>query len=169
MSSIITLGLAEILVGAAAPNGTMPADNTLTKIGKTYTDTCKINQAKADVTEHKEEGRAAPEYRKKTRKIPVITFSIMDPDVQFLIDYIGGSNVGTEEAKKWGYDGSEAVSNKSLRLKTEQGLWFDVPNGDIEANINSDLSSKGIFLVDFEVTPMSVSAGKALVGYPKPA
>ena len=84
--SLITLGLSQIKVGTAAPNGTMPAQ--LTKIGKTYKDTCKIAQNAAEVTEHYEEGKAAPEVRKKSKKIPVLTFSIMDADVQFLIDYI---------------------------------------------------------------------------------
>jgi hypothetical protein len=29
----------------------------------------------------------------------------MDCDVQMLIDYIGGTNTGTEQAPKWGFDG----------------------------------------------------------------
>ena len=53
-TSLITLGLCQIKVGTAAPNGTMPSE--LNKIGKTYKNTCKIAQATADVTEHFEEG-----------------------------------------------------------------------------------------------------------------
>ena len=48
-TSLITLGLCQIKVGTAAPNGTMPSE--LNKIGKTYKNTCKIAQATADVTE----------------------------------------------------------------------------------------------------------------------
>lgn len=58
-------------------------------------------------------------------------------------------------------------ANKAIRVITEKGLDFDIPNGDIEAVINADMSAKGIFLVDFTVTPMAVSAGKALKGTPK--
>lgn len=159
MASLITLGLAQIMVGAAASNGTMPG--SLAKIGKTYRDTCKVNQAVADVTEHFEEGKAAPEYRKKTKKVPVVTFSMMDPDPDALAAYIGG----TVTNGKWGFDGSEIVTNKAIQVQTEQGLWIDIPNADIEANINSDLSAKGIFLVEFTVTPMSVSSGKAIYMY----
>lgn len=162
--SLITLGLSQIKVGAAAANGTMP--NQLTKIGKTYKDTCKIAQDAAEVTEHYEEGKAAPEVRKKSKKIPVLTFSIMDADVQFLIDYIGGENVGTTEAPKWGYSGDEVVANKAVKVESEQGLDFEIPNGDIEAVINADMSAKGIFLVDFTVTPCAVTAGKAIRGVP---
>lgn len=162
---MITLGLCEIKVGAAAVGGTMPT--TMTKLGKTYKDTAKIGQDAADVTEHFEEGKAAPEVRKKSRKIPKVTFSIMDCDVQALIDYIGGSNVGTTDAPAWGYDGNEVVANKAIKVITEQGLDFEIPNGDIEAVINADLSAKGIFLVDFTVTPCAVTSGKALRGVPK--
>ena len=162
--SLITLGLSQIKVGAAAANGTMPTQ--LTKIGKTYKDTCKIAQDAAEVTEHYEEGKAAPEVRKKSKKIPVLTFSIMDADVQFLIDYIGGENVGTTDAPKWGYSGDEVVANKAVKVESEQGLDFEIPNGDIEAVINADMSAKGIFLVDFTVTPCAVTSGKAIRGVP---
>lgn len=162
---MITLGLCEIQVGIAAVTGTMPV--SMTKIGKTYKDTAKIGQDAADVTEHFEEGKAAPEVRKKSRKIPKVTFSIMDCDVQALIDYIGGSNVGTSDKPAWGYDGNEVVANKAIKVITEQGLDFEIPNGDIEAVINADLSAKGIFLVDFTVTPCAVTSGKALRGVPK--
>ncbi|MGE5498464.1 MAG: BACON domain-containing protein [Syntrophothermus sp.] len=160
MASTITLGLAEIQVGVAAPNGTMPGG--LTKIGKTYKDSCKLAQATADVTEHFEEGKGAPEVRKKQKKIPVLTFSIMDPDTQLLADYIGGSNTNGA----WGFNGDEDVVNKSFRVKTEQGLWIDIPNGDIDAVINAEFSEKGIFLVDFTITPLAVTAGKAVQSYP---
>lgn len=164
-TSLITLGLSEIQVGVASKEGTMPT--ALNKIGKTYKDTCKIAQDSADVTEHYEEGMAAPEVRKKSRKIPRLTFSIMDANVQDLVDYVGGENIGSETEPKWGYDGNEVVANKAIYVKTEQGLDFEIPNGDIEAVINADMSAKGIFLVDFTVTPMAVDAGKALRGIPK--
>ena len=167
---LITLGLSEIQVGAVDVTGVMPADGSMTKIGKTYKDTCKLAQATADVTEHFEEGMSAPEARKKSKKIPVLTFSLMDPDVNTLINYVGGENIGTAEVPKWGFNGDEEVENKAIRVKSEQGLWVDVPNGDIEAVINSDFSAKGIFLVDFTVSPMSVPVGKkAIHAYPAPS
>lgn len=162
-TSLITLGLCQIKVGTANTAGTMPAD--MAKIGKTYKDTCKIAQEAAEVTEHFEEGVAAPEVRKKTRKIPKLTFSIMDANVDDLVAYVGGENIDGA----WGYNGDEVVANKAIRVETEKGLDFDIPNADIEAVINADMSAKGIFLVDFTVTPMAVTSGKALKGTPKAA
>lgn len=156
---LITLGLSEIQVGAAAAGGTMPG--SLAKIGKTYKDSCKLTQGTSDVTEHFEEGKSAPEVRKKNKKMPVLVLSIMDPDAQFLADYIGGEVTNGV----WGFDGSEVVANRSIRVKSEQGLWVDIPNADIEAVINADMSAKGMFLVDFTITPMAVSAGKPIQSY----
>lgn len=163
---LITLGLSVIKVGTASPSGTMPSG--MTKIGKIYKDTCKMSQDAADVTEHFEEGMAAPEVRKKSRKIPKITFSVMDADADMLAEYVGGTvTTGAGGKKSWGYDGSEVVANKAISMETEQGMGFEAPNADIEAVIDADMSAKGIFLVNFTVTPMSVTTGKAFRAIPK--
>jgi hypothetical protein len=157
MASIITLGLSEIRVGTANAAGTMPG--TLTKIGMTYQDTCKMAQAVPDVTEHYEEGKAAPAVRMKKKKMPVLTFSILDPDQQLLANYVGGS-IGT--GGDWGYDGSEAVANKAIKVVTKQGLDVSIPNADIQAVIDATFSDKGLFMVAFTVTPIVVTAGKPI-------
>lgn len=163
--SKFTLGLCEIKVGEASTAGTMPSD--LTKIGKTYKDTAKITQSSADVTEHYEEGKAAPEIRKKAKKIPVLEFSIMDADADLLANYVGGTATESGSEKSWAYDGDEVVANKAIKVVTEQGYDIDIPNADIEAVIDADLSAKGIFLVNFTVTPCAVTSGKAFRCVPK--
>ena len=169
---MVTLGLAEILVGTASEAGTMPAEGAMTKLGKTYKDSAKFRQEASEVTEHFEEGRAAPEVRKKSRKIPKLTFSIMDADIDALVKYVGGTKVNKSGSTKtlWAFDGSELVDNRAILVKTEQGLYFEMPNADIEAVVNADMSAKGIFLVEFTVTPLAVKDGKALRAYdPKEA
>jgi hypothetical protein len=158
-STTITLGLCQILVADASAAGTMPAKASMTKIGKTYKDTANINQDAADVTEHFEEGKSAPEVRKKSKKIPKVTFSLMNPDPAMLAAYVGGE---VDNNGDWGYDGDEVTANKSVYVETEQGLDFAIPNGDIEAVINGALSASGIVLVDFTVTPCAVTTGKAI-------
>lgn len=158
---MVTLGLSQIKVGDAAENGVMPSN--MTKIGKTYKGTCKLNQEKAEVKEHYEEGQAAPEVRKKTKKIPVLVFSLMDADPTMLATYIGG----TVTEGNWGYDGTEVVANKAIHVESEMGMVFDIPNADIEAVINHDASAEGIFLVDFTVTPLAVTSGKPFNASPK--
>ena len=150
-----TLGLCQIKVGDASQSGTMPG--TMTKIGKTYKDTAKLSQANSDVTEHFEEGKAAPEIRKKSKKMPVLEFSIMDADAALLAAYIGGE----ASNESWLFDGDEVVANKAIEVEMEQGFKIQIPNADIEAVVDADLSAKGILLVKFTVTPCAVTSGKA--------
>lgn len=166
-STTITLGLCQILVAAASEAGTMPTKSNMTKIGKTYKDTANINQDAADVTEHFEEGKSAPEVRKKSKKIPKVTFSLMNPDPAMLAAYIGGDVDNT--TGEWKFDGDEVVANKAIYIETEQGLDFAIPNGDIEAVVNGALSASGIVLVDFTITPLAVTSGKAIRAIPKVA
>lgn len=149
MSSVITLGLSEIQVGTPVQGG-MATD--LKKIGKTYKDTCKITQDQSDATEHFEEDKAAPEVRIKEKKIPVLTFSIMDPDEEFLAKYVGGDYA---PSTGWSFDGTEDVEPLSFKVIPKQGLEIEIPKGDIEAVINAEMTKKGIFLVDFTVTPLT--------------
>jgi len=158
---LITLGLSQIKVGAAAPTGIMP--NSMTKIGMTYKDTAKISQDAADVTEHFEENAATPAVRSKSRKAPKIMFSLMDADAQILADYVGGTVTTVGNKKTWGYNGDELVANKAILVEPKQGLSFEIPNADIEAVINADMSAKGIFLVDFTVTPLAVAEGQKAI------
>lgn len=159
---MITLGLSEIKVGTAAPTGVMPTEG-MVKIGKTYKDSCKIAQDPSEVIAHHEEGKPAPVIRVKNKKIPSVKFSIMDPDVAMLAKYIGGTDTGS----RWGFNGDEVTENASFSIIPEQGLQFDIPNGDVDCVINDDASKKGIFLLDFTVTPMAVSDGaKALQAAP---
>ena len=158
-SKTITLGLCQILVADASEAGTMPEKASMTKIGKTYKDTANISQDTGDVTEHFEEGKSAPEVRKKSKKIPKVTFSLMNPDPDMLATYVGGTVDGQGG---WGYDGDEVTANKAIYVETEQGLDFAIPNGDIEAVINGALSASGIVLIDFTVTPCAVTTGKAI-------
>lgn len=162
-----TLGLCEIKVGDVAETGDMP--DSLAKIGKTYKDTAKITQNASDVTEHYEEGKAAPEIRKKSKKIPTLEFSVMDADADTLATYIGGTATGSLGSKSWEFDGDEIVANKAIKVVTEQGFDIDIPNADIEATIDADLSAKGIFLVKFVVTPCAtgVTGKKAFRCVPK--
>lgn len=149
---VISLGLSEIQVGDIAADG--GCATVFKKIGKTYQNTCKISQDSADVTEHYEEGQSAPEVRKKKKKVPVLAFSIMDPDTTFLEAYLGGTVTGDGDDAEWGWEDTDENIEASIRVIPETGLVFTIPRADIEAVLNVDASSQGITLVDFTVTPL---------------
>lgn len=148
----ISLGLSEVQVGAIAADG--GEATSYTKIGKTYENTCKLTQEKADVTEHYEEGQSAPEVRKKKKKVPILTFSIMDPDCAFLQAYLGGTTTGSGDDMEWSWSDTDEDIEASIRIIPEIGLVYTIPRADIEAIINADMSSQGINLVEFTVTPL---------------
>jgi hypothetical protein len=141
--------------------------SALTKIGMTYKDTAKISQDAPSITEYYEEGMTTSTFREKNCKAPKLTFSLMNADVQTLANYVGGFVGVSGNKKTWNYSGSAAAANKAIMVETEQGLDFEIPNGDIEAVINADMSAKGIFLVDFVVTPMTVTNGSPFRGVSK--
>lgn len=149
---VITLGLSEVQVGKIAADG--GEATSYSKIGKTYQNTCKLQQEKAEVTEHYEEGQSAPEVRKKKKKVPILTFSIMDPDPTFLKAYLGGETTGTGEDMEWSWSDTDEDIEASIRVVPEIGLVYTIPRADIEAVLNADMSSQGINLVDFTVTPL---------------
>lgn len=171
--SLISLGLSEIQVGKIAADGGEATDYS--KIGKTYQNTCKLQQETADVTEHYEEGQAAPEVRKKKKKVPVLTFSIMDPDPTFLKEYLGGTVAGTGDDMEWSWSDTDEEIEASVRAIPEVGLVYTIPRADIEAVLNADMSSQGINLVDFTVTPLkpkkagvpSIKARKKTATFPE--
>lgn len=165
---MITIGLKYVLVTdaitATGKDGLLAAINAATckKIGKVYQDTAQINQDASEVTEHYEEGAAAPEVRKKKRKVPAAQFSIMNPNAKHLSDYVGGELVNTAG---WGEDGTEKVQNKCVILVAEEGLAFVIPNGDIDAILSGNLSTSGILLMNVTVTPLA-NAGKSIYAFP---
>lgn len=163
--SLISLGLSEIQVGTIAQDG--GEATSYSKIGKTYQNTCKLQQDSADVTEHFEEGQSAPEVRKKTKKVPVLTFSIMDPDPAFLAAYMGGSVTGDGDAAMWSWSDTDENIEASIRVVPEVGLVYTIPRADIEAVINADLSTQGINLVDFTVTPLKPTKAGVATMYAK--
>lgn len=160
--SMISLGLSEIQVGTIATDG--GEAESYIKIGKTYQNTCKLQQDNAEVTEHYEEGQSAPEVRKKKKKVPVLTFSIMDPDPTFLKTYLGGTTSGDGDEMVWSWSDTDEDIEVSLRVIPEVGLVYTIPRADIEAVLNANMSSQGINLVDFTATPIKpAKAGVATI------
>lgn len=163
--STITLGLSEVQVGEIGSDGSEAT--TYKKIGKTYQNTCKLTQDSAEVTEHYEEGQSAPEVRKKKKKVPILTFSIMDPDPAFLSAYLGGTVEGDGDEAVWSWGDTDVDIEASVRVIPEVGLVYTIPRSDIEATLNNDFSSQGLNLVDFKVTPLKPSKSGVKTMYAK--
>ena len=139
MASLFTYGLDQIEFNDA-------------KVGMVYRDTAKIQQENPEVTEFYEEGKATPALSLSQGKTPKLTFSIMNPDAEFLQTHVGGTY--DAPTKKWSFDGTEVVSDGKWDVTTKKGLDILIPKGKATAKINFDISDKSLLLVDFEVTPI---------------
>ena len=159
MSATYTYGLKEVLVGTAdASTGTVPAIGNLLKLGEVYQETCSFNQDDPEITEHREEGVAAPKVVQQVKTLPYITLSLMNPSADVLSKVFGGSASGDA----WGINGDEADIVKSVRLVTKVGLDFGIPNALLTAKMNTTtISDRTIVLVDVTIRPQGVASGKA--------
>lgn len=159
-----TRGLLQISVGAVdlTPDGVFPAD--FTKLGEAYKDSVKFSQDDPEKTEFFEEGKSVPAVITETKKVPVFSCSIMNPDPKFLSDYLGGSFTAASSTRGslWGYDGSEVVADKGVLIESKVGMKLLIPNAKIQAKMNAELSDKGLFLIDLTITPQAVTSGKAI-------
>ena len=158
-----TIGLLQILVGPVAEDGNMPATSNMTKVGMVYKGTCTTTQDASERTEHYEEGRTVPVVINKSKNTPKVSFSLIVDDLQILVDTLGGELImdSSGNVTGWGINGDELPGARSFKLVTKQGVDIEIPNGDIDANLNSSLTQDGIFLVEVVVTPLSVTSGKA--------
>lgn len=139
MASLFTYGLDEIQFND-------------TKVGMVYKDTAKLNQDAADVTEFYEEGKSIPAVTTRQQKTPKLTFSIMNPDAQFLQTHLGGTYDAA--TKTWSFDGTELPVDGKWEVMTKKGFDITIPKGQATARINFDISDKSILLVEFEVVPV---------------
>lgn len=78
----------------------------------------------------------------------------MDPDVEFLKAYLGGTVAGDADEAEWSWSDTDENIEASIRAVPEVGLVYTIPRADIEAVLNAEMSSQGINLVDFTVTPL---------------
>jgi len=156
---VFTLGLSQVIVGEKQPDGAVIDESLQEKIGMVYEGTCGLNQAESEVTEHKEEGAAAPAIVFTQKQPIILTFSLMNMDIDMMVKYIGGIKIPGVGGKPdmWGFDGSETVDNYSIRILPKHGLAFYVPNAKIDAVVTGEMTSEGIFLVAFTITPLAVS------------
>ena len=144
MASLFTYGLDEIQFND-------------TKVGMVYKDTAKLNQDAAEVTEFYEEGKSIPAVTTRQQKTPKLTFSIMNPDAQFLKTHLGGTYDAA--TKTWGFNGTELPVDGKWEVLTKKGFDVLIRKGQATAKINFDISDKSILLVEFEVVPIDPGTG----------
>lgn len=158
---MVIQGCKEIKMGTAAPSGTMPT--SLAKMGKVYKESCELVQEDPEVTRHFEEG-------KMFAIVTVFEGKVIGLKLQFIADgtdaleHIGG----TTASGTWSISES-SQKEAAIKIVTDQGLDFDIPNAVYTAKIVGKLSKKDIVRVEVMIEPQEVEAGDAFRAVPKAA
>jgi hypothetical protein len=146
MANVYTLGLAKIEIGDIASDGGMGA--TLSVIGYTYQGTCTMTTEEAETTDHYAEEMDDPVVSVSRAGKTTFSFSIMNPDVTVLKQFLGGTISGTGDTAKWNAPNLMPAIEKSVRITPQQGLMFDIPRLKITAKINGPFSKTEMFLLE---------------------
>ncbi len=158
MASLITLGLSQIMVGTAAPTEQCqrrhwPRSGKRTRILAKWR---KTLQMLPNILKKADRPRKSARKQRRFRPLLSRSWTRTKLSLQSMLVVLPTlQRVGDSTEP-------EVVANVALKVETEQGLDISIPNADVEAVINADFSAKGIFLVDFTVTPCAVSSGKAI-------
>lgn len=145
------MGLKKIYVAEAAENGTMPANGANWKdLGDVYQDTCTLTDDDPEITEHKSETSS-----KKITQVGEITtnveLSLMDPDLELLARYFGGSVSGAEGARTWTRPRKHSYKEWAVWFAPEEGFFVGCANACIIPKFEITYSSKGICLVPMTI------------------
>ena len=151
MPILSTMGLKKIYV-APATGAEMPAKGVAWKdLGDVYQDTCKLTDTDPEVTVHKSET--------SNKKITLlgetettVELSLMDPDMELLARYFGGSITGgSSPNRKWVRPRKPEFKEWAVWLQPEQGLYIGCANATIIPKFEITYSSKGICLVPMKI------------------
>jgi hypothetical protein len=152
MADVYTLGLAKIEIGDIAADGGM--GTTLAVWGQTLQGTCNVTQEDPETNEFYAEELDDPVVSISKRGKTTIAFSVMNPNVETLKKFFGGTVTGEDEEAKWHAPKSLPVIEKSVRITPQMGLIWEFPRMKINAKINGSFSRENIFVIEVSGTAL---------------
>lgn len=152
MPVVSTMGLEKIFIAPASTTAaTMPANgNTWLDLGDVYKDTCQLVDDDVEETLHESET--------SNKKITLtgeyatnVNLTLMDPSLEQLARYFGGTLTGTAGSRKWLRPRKPEYKEWAVWLKPEEGLMLGCSNVRIIPKFEITYSSKGICLVPLKI------------------
>ena len=139
-----TMGVSQILFGAIAQDGGM--SQNLAAVGYTNQDSCSITMDDPDVTEFYAEEVDMPVITKSKKGKVNVALSIMNPSVETLAMFLGGTADTSNET--WTNGTTYENIELSMRIIPDQGFIFDMPRVKIDAKINGELNNSSLMTLD---------------------
>lgn len=161
MASVATFGLSRIEV-----KKTSEAESSYKTLGMTYQDSCSLVQNDPEVTDHYAEESEVPVVSvSKAGKI-VLSFSVMDADVDTLVELMGGTK--DAESGAWNAPDVDPAMELSVRVTPKSGLQIEIPRASVVAKLNGSFSRSGIFLIAVTATVLRAPGKPRILARPKP-
>lgn len=152
MPILSTMGLKKIFVAPASTTaGTMPANGSAwLDLGDVYKETCTLKDDAVEETVHESETSSKKitltgEYQ------TTIELTLMDPSLEQLSRYFGGTITGTAGKRKWMRPRKPEYKEWALWVMPEEGLFVGCTNCRIIPSFEITYSSKGICLVPMKI------------------
>lgn len=151
MPILATMGLKKIYITPASEDGQMPAKGEAwIDLGDVYQDTCTLKDDDPEVTEHKSE--TSSKRITLTGETPTnVELSLMDPDLEQMVRYFGGTITGTAGARKWVRPRKLPYKEWAIWQMPEEGLFVGCANVRIIPKFEITYSAKGICLVPMTI------------------
>lgn len=150
MPVLSTMGIKALLYAPIASDPkTMPT--TGWKKADVYMDTCSFVDKDPTITIHKSE-TSAKKITQKTKEGSELVLSIMDPSMDELVAFAGGTITGTT-TKVYKEPATAQDINLAFKILPQAGLALNISCAAVSAKKNTTYSSKGITLLDLVVVP----------------
>lgn len=153
MPILSTMGLKKIYVADALSDGSMPANGKdWLDLGDVYQETCTLKDSDPEITEHKSETS-----NKKITLVgeteTTVELSLMDPDLELLARYFGGTiqTDSSTKKRKWIRPKKQPYKEWAIWQQPEEGLFVGCANAVIIPKFEITYSAKGICLVPMTI------------------
>lgn len=151
MPVLSTMGLKKIWVTASTGSADMPANGVAWKdLGDVYKDTCTLKDADGTETKHESETSSKVITQYETGDTTV-ELTLMDPDLDTLAKFFGGTATGVAGARKWIRPKKLPYTEWAVWQQPEEGLLIGCPNCRIIPKFEITYSAKGICLVPITI------------------
>jgi hypothetical protein len=129
----------------------------LTIWGQTLQGTCNVTQEDPETNDFFAEELDDPVVSISKRGKTTAVFSVMNPDVNALQKFFGGTITGSGSTAKWKAPKQLPVIEKSVKITPQMGLIWEFPRMKINAKINGAFSRENIFVIEVSGTALQPS------------
>lgn len=152
MPILCTMGLKKVYVApASATAGEMPANGaSWLDLGDVYKDTCQLLDDDVEETLHESE-TSSKKITLCGEYVTAVNCTLMDPDLELLSRYFGGTITGAKPKRKWLRPRKPAYKEWAIWLMPEEGLFIGCSNVRIIPKFEITYSAKGIALTPLKI------------------